>query len=110
MRIQHYILLIGILIYSSSVSYAQCDLKVEFDSKTSGTIKVRLGNSEQYECKLFEYKNGNKVLVESRTGSSSSLQFQQLPIDRFYRIEISFIDRNELLCSNRTSELIEFKD
>ncbi len=114
MKLQYIILVIGVLVFSSSIGYSQCDIKVDFDSKTgrnqAGSIEVKLNRSEQYTYKLFEYKNGNKMLVETKKGNSTNFRFQNLPIDRYYRVEISFVEIDKLLCRSFVSDLIQFKN
>jgi len=114
MKFHQIILLIIVLVFSSSIGYGQCTTKVDFDSSVeknqTGSIEVTLNESEQYSCKLFEYKNGNKMLVETKTGNSTKFRFQNLSIGQYYRVEISFSDIDELLCRSLVSELIQFKN
>jgi hypothetical protein len=111
MKFGKLILLAIVLSFWNIAVRAQCDqtIKVSFKSvRNEGEIDVRLSNAERYTCILYVYEFGEKNKVSEISGSSILVQFKNLPLARFYSVEFSFKDRDDLFCSSWVSELIQF--
>lgn len=114
MKFKNIALTTFMIIGSFSMVRAQCDTSVKVESQKvstlSGTIKVKIRNSPSYSYILYAYDKGDKKVVETKSGSKATLEFNDLAIDKYYRVELHFNNVEKSLCKNWVSELIEFKD
>jgi len=101
------------LTFMTTISRAQCDYNVKTTQKVNGetgSITLKLTNTENYMYKLYAYEGGEKVVIEKNSGNSKELVFDGLSINRYYRIEFTFGDTENFLCASWVTELINFND
>lgn len=101
------------LLFISYFSLAQCDYNIKVSEKVvngKGELKATLRNTSAYTCILYSYVNGNKTKYTEISGNDNTFIINDLPVDRYFRLEFSFNKADNPLCSKWASELIQFND
>lgn len=92
---------------------AQCSYSIEVSNGTTdgkGYLNAKIENATPYEYVLYAYEDGNKLEVSRKSGKSVNVVFSDLLLNRYYKLEISFDKKEDLLCSSWVSELINLNN
>lgn len=92
---------------------AQCSYSIEVSNGIidgKGYLNAKIENSTPYKCVLYAYEDGNKFEVSRKSSKSDNVGFGDLLLNRYYKLEITFDKKDDLLCFSWVSELINFND
>jgi hypothetical protein len=98
--------LVGIIFFTSSMSYAQCEHSVAFKSEINkevelGSISADITSNERFICSLvIESASGTEIVDETKGSGNQTVLFSGLKIGILYSVKIKFPDNEEFVCSN----------
>jgi hypothetical protein len=101
------VFLAGISFVSKAQSSCKSSIKV---TQVRSDIKLNVSGSGDFSGKLIQYEGINEIVVKEFSGvNTKSFLFENLKVEKTYRVKITFHNEQDFLCRTKVSEFIDLK-